>query len=80
MACWYDEALGDINDIPSCHCSTIVITSQADFPNCSVSATRQPPHIVALERPIPFSHPHPRHACPPKKNNRLTLIRAFVPS
>eukprot|EP00520_Triparma_pacifica_P018637 CAMPEP_0118637278 /NCGR_PEP_ID=MMETSP0785-20121206/3068_1 /TAXON_ID=91992 /ORGANISM="Bolidomonas pacifica, Strain CCMP 1866" /LENGTH=342 /DNA_ID=CAMNT_0006528455 /DNA_START=1034 /DNA_END=2059 /DNA_ORIENTATION=+ len=35
MACWYDESLGDANNVPTCHCSTIVITSQDDFPKCS---------------------------------------------
>ena len=34
-ACWYDPDLGDRDDIATCHCSTIVITSQDDFPNCS---------------------------------------------
>mmetsp|Transcript_8638 Transcript_8638/g.15683 ORF Transcript_8638/g.15683 Transcript_8638/m.15683 type:complete len:357 (-) Transcript_8638:51-1121(-) len=36
MACWYDESLGDTDGIPSCHCSTIVITLQDDFPTCGM--------------------------------------------
>mmetsp|Transcript_9193 Transcript_9193/g.18414 ORF Transcript_9193/g.18414 Transcript_9193/m.18414 type:complete len:364 (+) Transcript_9193:74-1165(+) len=33
-SCFYDEAYGDVDNVPSCHCGTIAITSQEDFPAC----------------------------------------------
>mmetsp|Transcript_19601 Transcript_19601/g.40939 ORF Transcript_19601/g.40939 Transcript_19601/m.40939 type:complete len:366 (+) Transcript_19601:251-1348(+) len=48
MSCWYDEALGDVDDIPTCKCSTIAITSQDNFPACdTLSGKSWLPILVA---------------------------------
>ena len=39
------QDLGDVNDIPSCHCGTIAITSQENFPVCD---TRTAQSIVPI--------------------------------
>mmetsp|Transcript_4584 Transcript_4584/g.8512 ORF Transcript_4584/g.8512 Transcript_4584/m.8512 type:complete len:359 (-) Transcript_4584:147-1223(-) len=34
MSCFYDEELGDTNDIPRCHCGSMARLSQEDWPVC----------------------------------------------
>ena len=32
--CYYDPSLGDTEGVPSCHCGTIGLLSNDDFPDC----------------------------------------------
>ena len=34
MSCYYSEELGDVNDVPTCHCGGIMRLGQDNFPVC----------------------------------------------
>jgi hypothetical protein len=46
MGCYYDESLGDVNGTATCHCGSVAMFSNKQFPECSGASLQ--PILLAL--------------------------------